>query len=168
MDDFQAVCHCYDDIIEENTGTKYDVYWRRDLHPSDAQIEAAIKAGELYLGILDGGIACVSIVNGDFAPGYERVPWNIDVPWDQAKAVHLFGVHPSYQKRGLGVIFLEAIANASREKGIKTLRLDVLDHNTPGLHLYEKAGYKCCGPMQLDYEDQASKSWVFIMYDLVL
>lgn len=167
-DDFDAICHVYDDVIAVNTGSQYDVLWDRSQHPSDDQIRKAIAADFMYLVLLDGECMGVGIVNDDFAEGYDQAEWKLDLPLSRVRCLHLFATHPSVEGRGVATRFLEGIIAAERARGIQAIRLDAFDYNKPARHLYEKLGFQYCGLLELDYEDQDSEGWVFAMYELDL
>lgn len=158
----------YDEVIEANTGTKYDVLWRRDLHPSDKAIEEAIEQGALVVAVLDGVIVGSSIMNHDFAPGYDQISWRVNAPLDEVLCLHLLCVHPSCQGMGLGRRFLDGLKQWSKEQGAQAIRLDVFDYNDPAKHLYETNGYELIDKTYLAYEDQEVSTILFSMYELAL
>ena len=61
--DIEAVKTLYDEVVELDRGTEYDVLWRRNLHPSDASLEDAVKAGQLVLVDPAAGGALMGVVS---------------------------------------------------------------------------------------------------------
>ena len=166
--DLEDIKHLYDAVVEDNSGTKHDVLWRRDLHPSDAALEAAVAAGELYGAWLDDELVGAAVVNCDFAPGYDTVPWHVEAEIGQARCLHLFCTHPMYQGKGLGSAFLHELFEQLRCQDVRALRLDVFDYNAPARHLYEKLGFELVGITHLAYEDQQVHHIPFAMYEKAL
>lgn len=51
------------------------------------------------------------------------------------------GVLPSYRGKHIGSGMLEWLLQAARKQGIERFLLEVLEHNEPAIHLYEKHGF---------------------------
>lgn len=51
------------------------------------------------------------------------------------------GVHPSYQKQGLGSLIYESIFNKASSLGVKILRVTVADNNEASLKLHRRYGF---------------------------
>lgn len=166
--DLEGIKKLYDELIEANTGTPYDVLWRRDLHPSDASIEAAVAAGEMYIAIADGELVGAGILNQDFAQGYDSVPWTINPQPESIRCLHLFCTHPNSHGKGIGTAFLQGMFQHMRAQGVKAIRLDVFDYNAPAKRLYEKNGFTCAATTYLTYEDQEVCNILFAMYEVSL
>lgn len=166
--DFERVCAFYDIVIAANTGTKYDVLWRRDLHPSDESIRNALEAREQALALKDGKVVATAMVNHDFAHGYDLQPWAIEASDDEALCIHLLATHPEMFGQGLGKALLRFIIEHARTTGSRALRLDVFDHNLPAKKLYEAAGFDLVSTTHLTYDDQAVSDILFAMYEYVL
>ena len=71
------------------------------------------------------------------------------------------GVHPNYQRQGLGQqLLLHALANAMQD-GAGLIYLEVRCSNHPAIQLYKKAGFKQVGlrkgyyPLELDGREDA-------------
>jgi ribosomal protein S18 acetylase RimI-like enzyme len=47
------------------------------------------------------------------------------------------GVRPADRRRGLGVALMEGVLAEARERGLRTVRLEVIDRNEPAIRLYE-------------------------------
>ena len=166
--DLESVKRLYDAVVEDNSGTEHDVLWRRDLHPSDAALEAAVAASELYGAWLGSELVGAGVVNCDFAPGYDSVPWRVAAEPGQARCLHLFCTHPAHQDKGYASTFLRELMAQLRAQGVCALRLDVFDYNTPARHLYEKLGFELVGITHLAYEDPQVHHIPFAMYEKAL
>ena len=168
MGDVGEVEVLYDAVVAANSGTRYDVRWDRDSHPSDAAIEAAARAGELYIARLDGEVAGACLLDRNFAPGYEDVPWRCAVPLAESRCLHLFCIHPDLQGRGLAAAFLRGLLDLMRAQGVDAVRLDVFDYNLPARRLYEKVGFTLAATTFLSYDDQDVSHIPFAMYEIAL
>lgn len=167
-DDLERVGAFYDDVIAENSGTQFDVLWRRDLHPTDDAIRAALEAGEQILALHKGKIVATAMVNHDFAYGYELQPWDAEATDEEALCIHLFATHPDRKGQGIGKTFLRYLVEYARAKGMLALRLDVFAHNTPACRLYESVGFTKVSETHLTYEDEQVCKILFAMYEYVL
>ena len=56
-------------------------------------------------------------------------------PW--LESLH---IHPDYQSRGAGTLLMRATANELRSRGHSTMRLGVVEGNTPAERFYERLG----------------------------
>ncbi|NOY84172.1 MAG: N-acetyltransferase [Nitrospirae bacterium] len=106
-------------------------------HTPDGALTGGISANRLLdrLGIIHGiwatAIFCL----------YERRPQTGELVMDG------IAVHKDYRGRGIGSHLLNDILNYAREKGFKSVRLDVIDTNPGAQRLYERSGFI---PVQVD------------------
>lgn len=59
----------------------------------------------------------------------------------RAARLAAFGVAPSFRGKGLASAMLERIVNANAAHGDGTMELEVFEHNTPAVKLYERFGF---------------------------
>lgn len=151
--EFYAVRAFYWGIIDAMEGSEYDPGWRRGVYPSDAGLTGALSRGELYL-LLDGDvIAAAAIVNNEYNPGYEGVPWGVDAPPERVYMIHALGVGPGMQGRGVGGRAVDECLALSRSLGAACVRLDVLRGNAPAERLYLSRGFRFVEERAMYYED---------------
>lgn len=169
-EDFEKVTTFYDEVIAVNHGSEFDVLWNRSVHPSDEDISQALAAGTLFVGIVDGSIAAAGIFNDDFANSYDKVPWTIEASGNEVLCVHLFATHPNYWNQGVGRRTLKGIMEILKGRGVKTLRLDVLNHNKPAMRLYEAVGFRFICETELEYglTNPHVAGKLFCMYEIEL
>ncbi len=113
-------------------------------------LEEDIKRGELYLAE-DGNNILSSFTLTEVCEGSECILWKTSA----AKALYLdrFGVNVSFQHRGIASLMLKEAINLASSKA-ETLRLFVVDCNTPAIKLYEKSGFeRCDGYYDLHIDD---------------
>lgn len=53
-----------------------------------------------------------------------------------------FGVAPEYRGRGYAAQLLETLETTARERGLRSMQLEVLAGNAPAIHAYRSAGYQ--------------------------
>lgn len=59
-----------------------------------------------------------------------------------------FLVEDTHQRRGVGSVLLEHLAQAARERGIARFVADVLPANQPMTRVFREAGYRVCGSVE--------------------
>lgn len=164
--DVDELLGLYAAVQEAVAGTDNDPQWIVGVHPSREQLEAAIRAGELIVGRLDGRLAAALIANAEGAEGYEAVPWTVDAKPGEYGVIHLFGVHPAFRGRGLARPLMAAAEDAGRRRGWKALRLDTLVDNYGAQRTYERLGFSCLGPVHLTYGSYVdTEEPRFVMYE---
>jgi len=92
--DLSAVMEIYDkiiDLFQEQTGTRA---WRKGVYPTEAVFQAAIEAGTLYVGELDGALAAGMIITQGTDKTYGDAPWQIAAEDAETAVIHTLGVSP--------------------------------------------------------------------------
>lgn len=59
--------------------------------------------------------------------------------------ITILGIHPHYQRRGLGKLLLYILMKSAWERGLERATLEVAASNTPALSLYHKFGFERVG-----------------------
>ena len=165
-DEFQAVRAFYFSLCEELADSPYLPGWEPEVYPTSEELQHALDAQELYIGLLGEEIAAGMILNSECPEGYDAVNWAIDAQGEEIMVVHLLGVHPRFSGRGLAKEMTREALRLAREAGCTTVRLDVMTNNLPAMHVYESVGFQYLETIQLYYEDTG---WTdFRMYEHVL
>lgn len=152
--DMDAVLDFYSKMIDEMSGTNFDILWKHDVHPSNAFLRESVERGYMYLGIVeDGAIACAMVVDRSAAPGYEKVPWRVEGAADEIGIVHAVATRPAYHGRGYATKLFEEAFPIARADGLKSLRLDTFVDNVRSHGLYDKLGFIDHGPYPLLYDE---------------
>ncbi len=166
--DYEAIRDFYYDLIDAMEHYEYSALWQKDTYPSQEFLKNAIHNHEVYIARderVDAIMVCM-VVNHSYNEGYKKVRWSIDASDDELLVIHTLGVGDSYAGRGLAKQAVTAVINMAREQGIKTIRMDVLEHHMPAQRAYEKIGFRCAETVNMFYEDTG---WTnFKMYEYLI
>ena len=74
--------------------------------------------------------------------------------WSILEEAHitLLGIHPQYQKQGLGMLLLYHLLLDGVDRGLERATLEVRETNTPAINLYQKFGFKIAGKRRNYYK----------------
>ena len=163
IEELGKVKNFYDSLIEEMQEAEYKPGWKKDIYPTMEMLREALENRELYIGEEEGKTAACMILNQNCNERYQEISWKTEAGPDQVLAVHTFGVHPRFSGRGLGKKMMEEAVKMASDRGMKTIRLDVLAGNFPAEKLYQKVGFQYAGSLNIFYEDTG---WVdFNLYE---
>jgi len=135
--DLDSVFQVFVSAIEEmnrNNIPQWD-----ELYPDREILKEDISKNQLYLGMTDGDIACVYVVNSECDSEYENGDWQC--PDASFCVIHRLCVNPKFQKRSIGKITVRHIEAELIKQGVETIRLDAFTLNPYALRMYDKLGY---------------------------
>jgi len=112
--------------------------WSED-YPNKDTAEYDINKGWLYALKKQDKIAGVVSI-GDFGE-LGDLKWKPKNPCELAR----IGVHPEFQKQGIGTLLLQHCFEIAKNQGFDGIRILVAKTNTTALALYEKNGFERCG-----------------------
>lgn len=164
--EFAAVRGFYHKLIDMMEGSEFHPRWEKCVYPSDAFLRSSIGRGELYIGLLGCEIAAAMVINGEGAEGYAGAPWSVRAADGEFSVIHALGVLPPHHGRGFARELVRAAIDKTRAKGMKALRLDVLNGNLPAVKLYESEGFRFVSRVKLFYEDTGLTD--FLLYEYAL
>lgn len=164
-EEYASVRAFYHDLIDRMRGSEGFPGWEKEIHPSDAVLRAALNARTMYLGELARGeertgsgtvhfvgraapspeweTVAAMVLNHERGQGYEEAVWQTDAPDTEVYVLHILAVRPDLQGRGIAARMLEGARSIAAERGMKAIRLDVMQGNTPAERLYERHGFVC-------------------------
>lgn len=148
-DDFDLVREKYIQIIDHTPDMNLNARWIYGLHPTDDMIRAYLDRKEMFIYSDDGRIAGLIAVTMYQGEEYHSINWRTDCGDDEVASLHILAVAPEYQGKGISGQMMEAVIDLIRNRGRKTVRLDVLSTNAPAQHLYESMGFEYCGKQNL-------------------
>ena len=119
------------------------IYQWDEAYPTRDILLADIAAGEMTVGVSDGEIAVLFVLNRTGEEDYANGSWQYpDEPWFVG---HRLCVHPKFQNRGVGKRTMEQIEGEVLRRGGRVLRLDTFSKNPWTLRLYRGRGYETVG-----------------------
>ncbi len=77
----------------------------------------------------------------------------IKIVLDEADIMNI-AVKEDYRRQGIATLLLNHILNICKEKGIKTINLEVNEENFSAISLYQKFGFKECGRRKQYYDNK--------------
>lgn len=165
-EEFDRVLAFYYDTIDKMQGSKYHPKWQKGVYPEDEYIRSSIGKGQLYTAVSGYGIVGAMILNSDIIEGYEKAAWSINAAPEEVFVIHALGVLPDFARNGIGKFMVGEAIKIAGSKGIKTLRLDVIDGNLPAEKLYKSMGFSFVERVTLYYEDTGWEK--FDLYEYVI
>ncbi len=80
--------------------------------------------------------------------------------------IHALGVRRTLNGRGLAGQLTQYALDEARSKGLKAVRLDVLEGNTPAERAYTRVGFVYRGTVRMFYEDTGWTNYRLFEYVL--
>ena len=135
--------------------------WKKGLHPKAESIREYVEEKAMYL--LKSGEEIVGSMAVTMSQGvdYHDIEWKIKANDKDVAVIHLLGVNPKFQKKGIGRELIDDAIRLSNENGKKVLRLDALDSNTPAKTMYLQKGFIFCGRKKLYAENTGWTDFCF-------
>lgn len=112
-------------------------------YPTRDDIANDLTRGELYVGLLDGAIACSFTLSPRCDPEYADASWQY--PTLSYSVIHRLCVHPDFQNRRIAAHAIRFMEDTLRRIGVQAVRLDAFSRNPYALRLYKRLGYQKIG-----------------------
>lgn len=120
-----------------------EIYQWDAIYPDEATIKQDIENNDLFIGIVDGKIAVIYVINNSYDKEYNNGDWQYSDT--EYRIIHRLCVHPNFQNKDVGKITMEYIESKLSKAGIESIRLDAFTKNPYALKLYKNLGYKIVG-----------------------
>lgn len=120
----------------------------------------------MYIALEGEKIIAAMAFNHDCTEGYETVKWQVEAGPREVFVIHMLGVHPDYNRRGVAKKMVQFCIEQAKACGGKAIRLDVLYGNAPANRLYEQFGFKKLETVTMFYPDTGYTD--FELYELVI
>lgn len=143
--DFDRVKAAYIDIAKNTPDMDKYARYEYGKHPKDEGIANYIAEGSMYMLMDNDTIAGVIAITTSQGEEYHTVKWQVNALDNEVMVLHLLGVVPAYQRKGVGKEMIRKSLKLASEKSLKACRLDTLASNIPAQRFYEKMGFKYCG-----------------------
>lgn len=150
-DDIDAVSTLYNEVCDYlQTHINYPG-WRKGIYPDRQDAERGIGEDSLFVAEVDGEIAGTFILRHQPEAGYALADWKNELSYSDIFVVYTLAVSPRFSCRSIGERLMEFILSYAAQQGIKDVRLDVYEKNTPAIRLYEKLGFGYVDTVDLGY-----------------
>lgn len=173
MEFIQAVSSQFDDVrsfyhhlIDMMENEPYGPEWKKEIYPTNEQLFEAIQKSQLYFVKIEDEIVASMVLNHDCGKEYESVKWQCEAMHEEVTVIHLLGVLPTHQRKGIARFLIEKAIYLAKQSNQKAIRLDVLGSNLPAHEVYLKLGFQCCDTIQMYYEDTGTCE--YMLYEYVL
>ena len=166
--ELQEITALYREIIAKTTAMEQYARWQWKLHPTEEMLKKYIENGAMYVlrdAEKPAGAMAVTERQGE---DYHDIGWGVSAADDAVAVIHLLGIAPEYQGRGIGKQMIDAAIRLARRSGKKALRLDALASNTPAQRLYLSKGFAYCGKKNLYASNTGWTDFYFYEYGLEL
>lgn len=164
-EDFPRVRAFYHSIIDEMQHLPWFPCWEKDVYPTYAGLRGYINRGEMRLTTIDGEIAAAAAL-GDPLDFAGDVRWPSGAEDGETASVNMVAVHPRFARQGLGRQIVSHLMDLAREQGLRALRLDVVDVNTPAKRLYTGLGFQYVSSTTTAFDDGSCLN--FDLYECIL
>lgn len=163
--DFPRVRAFYHSLIEEMQHLPWFPCWEKDVYPTDASLLGYIVRGEMHLLISDGEIAAAAALS-ERLDCSDEIRWSSSVAESEYATVNMVAVHPRFARRGFAKQMIVHLQTLARAKGLRALRLDVVDFNEPARTLYTGLDFQYVDRETTVFDDGSSLT--FELYEQIL
>jgi len=165
-DECGGVVDFYCGLIDSMRDSEFKPEWEMGVYPTSQQFQQAIDERTLFLAYLDDRLVGVMILNHEYEPEYDNVKWQTDAKKDEIMVIHLLGVSPAHQRKGVAKQMVSYVIELCGQGPIKAIRLDVLKKNIPASKLYLSMGFQFIEAVKIFYEDTGLTD--FLLYELAI
>ena len=107
---YEELCRCLE-------GEDYGPGWHYGIYPADEDLDARIRAGEMFCARAEERLAAAMVIVGRDDPIYRDVAWEIRE--EPIHVLHLLAVHPDFRGSGLAQAMLSFLLERARRMGAK-------------------------------------------------
>lgn len=140
-EDLKEICSLFNSAVDNMI--RNGIFQWDEIYPTENDFRDDIAKSQLYVGVIEGRIAVVYVINQDCDEQYTNGNWkHVGEPY---YVVHRMCVHPAFQNQGIARRTLLHIEEQLAGWGIHGIRLDAFSENPYALKLYEHMGYARVG-----------------------
>ncbi len=153
QNDIDAIEQFYYEVNAHLESTINYPGWKTGEYPARRDAEVALKDDSLFVALIGDEIVGSFILNHIYPDEYNQVKWLSNYKDEEIYIMHTFAVSSKYLKRCIGENMLRWSEEYAKKQGIKTLRLDCVDNNSPANKLYSKCDFQYLDTISLGLED---------------
>lgn len=117
--DLPKAMQCYEEIIDKTPDIEHLAMWRKGQHPTEETILSYINKGEFYILWDHETIAGMMALANGISETYRTVNWITKVTDTEAAELHVLGVSPDYQRKGIARQLIHEALCLCKENGKK-------------------------------------------------
>lgn len=148
-DDIEDVSTLYDELNDYLASTTNYPGWRKGIYPTRQDAIDGVRDNTLFIAKADNSTVGSVILNHKPEKGYDSADWLITAAYDDIIIIHTLAVSPQYLHKGIGQALLDFTLSYAKENGMRSIRLDVYEHNTPAIKLYARNGFEYISTVDL-------------------
>lgn len=167
LSELDEILSLYNNLIDEMEKTTNYPKWTKGYYPDYNYLKEKQNLGQLFVLLgEDKEIISVVILNQDSISDYDNVNWSQKLRPKEVLFMHTFAVKHNLRGQRIGDEVIKAIIDYAKENGIKSLRCDTINGNTPAQHFYTRVGFNDLGIYELNYAETDEK--YFNLFELEL
>lgn len=166
LNDINEIEMLYDVVVDNLLATTNYPGWKKGIYPTRNEAVSGIEKQQLYVVRYDNMIVGTIIINHEQEKNYQLALWGCKAQDNEVYVIHTFAVHPQFKGLKIAQKMLEYVELLAKDKGIKTIRLDVRAGNIPAIKLYTRCGYTYVGAINLDF--RGSDLGLFELYEKII
>lgn len=139
--DLDIITAIYNAIHDREEVGLSTVGWVRNIYPTQATAEQAIRDGDMFVLEHNGTVVAAARINQIQVEEYKKASWSFDAEDNKVMVLHTLAVHPKAARCGLGARFVAFYEEYAAQMGCPCLRMDTNVRNTAARALYKKMGY---------------------------
>mgnify|MGYP002530079985 CR=1 FL=1 len=139
--DLPKAMQCYEEIIDKTPGIEHLAMWRKGQHPTEETILSYINKGEFYILWDHETIAGMMALANGISETYRTVNWITKATDTEAAELHVLGVSPDYQGKGIARQLIHEALCLCKENGKKVLAIN-LSGGDEFRYIHGRAEYK--------------------------
>lgn len=166
IDQFRQVQNLYWTMIDDMQSSPYKPGWQKHIYPSDVFLIRSLENRQLYMLKVNGNPAGAMVLNHESNDSYPTSCWQVKAKDEEVLLIHALGILPEYQNQGYARKMVEEAIRIAGQKGMKAIRIDVLEGNEPAAALYRNMGFTWRDTARMYYEDTG---WTnFHLFELLI
>ncbi len=163
LSDIDEVENLYNDLCDFLVTKDYNPGFRKGYYPTRQEALYFLESDTLYVAKVDGKIVgSIALTHNGNAETNESLKYD-ETNYSDMLFIHIFVVHPNYQRQGIGSKMLSFSKQYAKKDGVKAIRLYVYEKNYVAIKSYEKSGFIYIGKEDIGLSQYGLK-W-FCLYE---